>query len=159
MGTSSNTGYDHERHPDKALIVHPHVKTRDAHTANDDDVLEIEGLAKAIDLDVIHTSVLNLSAVNPSHFIGKGMSENIAALVEELEPAIIIVNTSLSPIQQRNLERDWKTKVIDRTGLILEIFGARAQTKEGSSPILVPLCGRPEPAQGNQCRAYRDPTQ
>jgi GTP-binding protein HflX len=135
MGTSSNTGYDHERHPDKALIVHPHVKTRDAHTANDDDVLEIEGLAKAIDLDVIHTSVLNLSAVNPSHFIGKGMSENIAALVEELEPAIIIVNTSLSPIQQRNLERDWKTKVIDRTGLILEIFGARAQTKEGKLQV------------------------
>lgn len=135
MGSSSHKGYDHERHPDKALIVHPHIKSRLEPTGRDEDVLEIEGLARAINLEVVYSEVVNLSAVNPSHFVGKGVGENIAALAEELEPDIIIVNTALSPIQQRNLERDWQTKVIDRTGLILEIFGDRAQTREGKLQV------------------------
>ncbi|MGB1077828.1 MAG: GTPase HflX [Bdellovibrionales bacterium] len=96
-----------------------------------DNVEETEGLVRAIDLSVSYTHIQKVSKVLPSHLFGKGVRERIFSLVEEYSPDLIVVNASLSPIQQRNLEKDWKCKVIDRTALILEIFGARAQTKEG----------------------------
>ena len=96
---------------------------------------EAEGLARAIYLDVIKSEVVKYQRVNSSLFIGKGKVEEIAAEIEELKPTIVIVNHSLSPVQQRNLEKAWNTKVIDRTGLILEIFGERARTKEGTLQV------------------------
>lgn len=92
---------------------------------------EIEGLARAIDLRVISTHSVNLRQIQSGSFFGKGQREMLGAEIAALEPDIVIVNHSLSPVQQRNLEKEWNAKIIDRTGLILEIFGARAQTKEG----------------------------
>lgn len=116
---------------DVALVVHPVLSGMRGLRSIEAVVDEAEGLARAIDLDTLETQVINVSRVQPGHFFGKGQREDIAAIVEAKEPNIVIVNCTLSPVQQRNLEKDWNAKVIDRTGLILEIFGARAQTKEG----------------------------
>lgn len=92
---------------------------------------EASGLAAAIHLRIAGVETVRVSRISPSHLFGKGGVEAVGALVREYEPSVVIVNYSLSPVQQRNLEKAWKVKVIDRTGLILEIFGERAQTKEG----------------------------
>lgn len=92
---------------------------------------EAIGLAKAIDLDVSLAQSFKLNELRPATLLGKGMVELIAAEVEERDIGLVIIDHALSPVQQRNLEREWRTKVIDRTGLILEIFGRRAKTREG----------------------------
>jgi GTP-binding protein HflX len=117
--------------PETALIIQPHGKHAGALRDLDSVIEEIEGLAQAISLEVMACEVLPVQRIQAGAYFGSGQRENVAALVSELEPHIIIVNCILSPVQQRNLEKEWKAKVIDRTGLILEIFGARAQTKEG----------------------------
>lgn len=97
-----------------------------------EDILdEAYGLARAISLRVVGSRIAKFQRINPALFIGKGTAEEIALELEELQPSVVIVNHALSPVQQRNLENALKAKVIDRTGLILEIFGERAQTKEG----------------------------
>ena len=117
--------------PETALIIQPHGKHAGALRDLNSVIEEIEGLAQAISLEVIACEVLPFQRIQAGAYFGSGQRENVASLVSELEPHIIIVNCILSPVQQRNLEKEWKAKVIDRTGLILEIFGARAQTKEG----------------------------
>jgi GTP-binding protein HflX len=92
---------------------------------------EAAGLALAIDLDVIETGIVALSEIRPATFIGKGKVEEIAGLVKAHDIGLVVMDCALSPVQQRNLEKAWSAKVLDRTGLILEIFGKRAQTKEG----------------------------
>ncbi len=92
---------------------------------------EARGLAAAIDLDVVHSETLKISAPRPATLIGSGTVAAIASVVAEMEIGLVIVDHPLTPVQQRNLERSLNTKVIDRTGLILEIFGRRAKTKEG----------------------------
>ena len=92
---------------------------------------EIVGLAEAIDLDIVATEIVAISALKPGTYFGKGTVERLGAIVKGRDVDIVIVDTQLSPIQQRNLERDWNCKVLDRTGIILEIFGERARTKEG----------------------------
>ena len=117
--------------PDTAYIVVPISKDQPPARDIEDITEEAEGLAHAINLNVVSTRVVNYSKIHAGSFLGKGTREDIAKEIEELQPSIVIVNSSLSPVQQRNLEKEWDVKVIDRTGLILEIFGARAQTKEG----------------------------
>jgi len=85
----------------------------------------------AIHLRVAAVHSFNLAKLSPSTLLGKGMVERMAEEVARLCPTVVIVNAKLSPVQQRNLEKALQCKVIDRTGLILEIFGERAQTKEG----------------------------
>ncbi|HEX3652378.1 MAG TPA: GTPase HflX [Rhizomicrobium sp.] len=92
---------------------------------------EAVGLTQAIRLDVRGETIVPLSRPTPATLIGSGKVEEIAAEARGLEPEVIVVNAQLSPVQQRNLERAWNTKVLDRTALILEIFGERAQTREG----------------------------
>lgn len=92
---------------------------------------EIAGLAQAIGLSVAHKSVINLNKPKPAGLLGEGSIAATGLLIEELGIELAIVDHSLTPVQQRNLERAWKIKVIDRTGLILEIFGERAKTREG----------------------------
>ncbi len=92
---------------------------------------EAVGLARAIDLDVRMAQVAPLRRVTPATLIGKGVVERIKAAVEEQGIGLVVVDDRLTPVQQRNLEKAWQAKVIDRTGLILEIFGARARTHEG----------------------------
>jgi GTPase len=96
---------------------------------------EAVGLALAIDLDVTHAGVVMLSAITPATYIGKGKVEEIAGLVRASEAGLVIVDCALSPVQQRNLEKAWTAKVLDRTGLILEIFGRRARTREGALQV------------------------
>jgi GTP-binding protein HflX len=92
---------------------------------------EAVGLTVAIGLSVIARHIAPLARPVPATLIGSGKVEEFAAEARALEPEVIVVNAQLSPIQQRNLEKAWSTKVLDRTALILEIFGERAQTREG----------------------------
>ncbi|MBI1212267.1 MAG: GTPase HflX [Alphaproteobacteria bacterium] len=109
----------------------------DAIVARDVDARleEAKGLARAIDLDVVTALPAPLAEMRPATLIGKGKVEEIKALAAGIEPELVIVDGQLTPGQQRNLEKAWGTKVLDRTGLILEIFGERARTKEGSLQV------------------------
>lgn len=121
---------------DTAYIVQPYKKNTPPSTRSLEDIIEeAQGLARAINLHVQRIRVANLTEINAGALFGKGTREEIAHEIEELDPSVIIVNHPLTPIQQRNLEKEWNTKVIDRTGLILEIFGARAQTREGTLQV------------------------
>jgi GTPase len=92
---------------------------------------EAIGLARAIDLEIVHGAVVFVNDPRPATLIGTGKIEEIKAVLNELDAGLVIIDHPLTPVQQRNLEREWNAKVIDRTGLILEIFGRRASTKEG----------------------------
>jgi GTPase len=96
-----------------------------------DRLEEAVGLARAIALDVRAAEIVPLARPRPSTLLGSGKVQEIARLVAEREAGLVIVDHAVSPIQQRNLERAWDCKVLDRTGLILEIFGDRALTREG----------------------------
>jgi len=96
---------------------------------------EAQGLALAIDLDVAQAILVPLAETRPATFLGKGKVEEIGAIVREEEIALVSMDCALSPVQQRNLERAWSCKVIDRTGLILETFGRRARTREGALQV------------------------
>ena len=119
-----------------AFVVHVEPKTRD----RADDFLgrdaqarlaECVGLTAAIGLDVVSEWIVALASPRPATLIGTGKVEEIASDVQAREPEVVVVNAQLSPVQQRNLEKAWGAKVLDRTALILEIFGERAQTREG----------------------------
>jgi GTP-binding protein HflX len=107
-----------------------HRSLRPLHTP-EDRLAEAVGLAQAIDLDVRHPRLVPLPTVRPATLFGSGKVAEIKELVEATEADLVVIDHALSPIQQRNLERAWNAKVLDRTGLILEIFGRRAQTREG----------------------------
>ncbi len=92
---------------------------------------EAVSLAQAIDLDVIYTQLIQLQKVIPATLMGKGNVEAIGSAIKAFDIALVVVDHSLTPVQQRNLEKTWGCKVIDRTGLIIEIFGSRARTAEG----------------------------
>jgi GTP-binding protein HflX len=96
---------------------------------------EANGLARAIDLVVADALIAPLSAIRPATYLGKGKVEEIVGLVTGQNIELVVMDCALSPIQQRNLEKAWNTKVLDRTGLILEIFGRRAKTKEGALQV------------------------
>jgi GTP-binding protein HflX len=96
---------------------------------------EAVGLARAIDLNVVDSGIVPLQQIRPATFIGKGKVDEIAGLVKSQEASLVVMDCALSPVQQRNLEKAWGAKVIDRTGLILEIFGRRARTREGSLQV------------------------
>jgi GTP-binding protein HflX len=96
---------------------------------------EATGLARAIDLDVLESGIVSLSDIRPSTYIGSGKVEEIAGLIKSLEAGLVVMDCALSPVQQRNLEKAWNAKVLDRTGLILEIFGRRARTREGTLQV------------------------
>jgi len=96
-----------------------------------DRLAEATGLAEAIALDVRQGLVVQVAEARPSTLLGSGKVEEIAALVKQHEAGLVIVDHAISPVQQRNLEKAWNAKVLDRTGLILEIFGERARTREG----------------------------
>lgn len=92
---------------------------------------EAVGLATAIDLDVRASGVVSVSQPKPATLFGSGKVEELAGIVRIEEAELVVVDHPLTPVQQRNLETAWDAKVLDRTGLILEIFGERARTREG----------------------------
>jgi GTP-binding protein HflX len=116
-----------------AFVIHVEPKTRGDKSARDAEerVAEAAGLTAAIGMRVAETMIAPLVRPVPATLLGSGKVEEIAALARAEAPELIIVNAQLSPVQQRNLEKAWGTKVLDRTALILEIFGQRAATREG----------------------------
>ncbi len=96
---------------------------------------EAVGLARAIDLEVKESGIVALSALRPATYLGRGKVEEIAGMVKTLTAGIVVMDCALTPVQQRNLEKAWNAKVIDRTGVILEIFGRRAHTREGALQV------------------------
>jgi GTP-binding protein HflX len=109
----------------------------DEHALRDFDARldEATGLARAIDLSVADALIAPISQIRPATYLGKGKVEEIAGVIAGHDIELVVMDCALSPIQQRNLEKAWNTKVLDRTGLILEIFGRRAKTREGSLQV------------------------
>jgi GTP-binding protein HflX len=126
--------------PERALVLVPVPRSRGkAGRAPLRDagarVEEAAGLAHAIDLDVVGAQAVPLAAPTPATLLGSGKVAEIGTRVAADRIGLVIVDSTLSPGQQRNLEKAWKAKVIDRTGLILEIFGERAHTREGTLQV------------------------
>ena len=125
-----------EGQPQRALVLHPRPSGRAKPARTEEGRLaEAVGLGRAIALDVVDAAVVPLRRASPATLIGAGKLDAIGKEVAARAIDLVIVDAALSPVQQRNLERAWKCKVIDRTGLILEIFGARAKTKEGGLQV------------------------
>jgi GTP-binding protein HflX len=129
--TDSGTG--------RAIVVGPYrraVTRNDAHARTPAARLEeAVGLARAIELEVVDSGIAPLGDIRPATYIGKGKVDEIAGLLKSLEAGLVVMDCALSPVQQRNLEKAWSAKVLDRTGLILEIFGRRAHTREGALQV------------------------
>ncbi|HVE01401.1 MAG TPA: GTPase HflX [Sphingomicrobium sp.] len=106
-----------------------------ARRSADARVEEAEGLAEAIGIDIVAERAFRIRTVRPATLLGKGQVMEIAELAREKDAKLLIVDAALTPIQQKNLEEEVGTKVIDRTGLILEIFGERAATAEGQLQV------------------------
>jgi GTP-binding protein HflX len=118
----------------RAVVIHPDRSDAGASESSRQSVERLEeavGLARALDLDVRGEEIVRIRKVTPATLFGSGKVDELAALVRAAEAEAVVIDDALSPVQQRNLEKAWDCKVIDRTGLILEIFGRRARTKEG----------------------------
>lgn len=118
-----------------AAVICPEVFGVPASLSPESRLAEAEGLALAIRLNVVYKEILKVKEVKPSAYFSKGFLERLKLIIAEKDIDLLISDTRLSPIQQRNLERELKLKVIDRTALILEIFGERAQTREGALQV------------------------
>jgi GTP-binding protein HflX len=130
LGTHLSKLIDHAVPLIRAVVIHPDFGERSSRSATD-RLAEAAGLARALDLDVRAEEVVRLRKTTPATLFGTGKVEELAALIRAAEAEAAVIDDSLTPVQQRNLEKAWDCKVIDRTGLILEIFGRRARTKEG----------------------------
>ena len=127
----------------RVVVVGPYLTDRAATYAHGEKALrsqearldEAEGLALAINVEVVGRELVSLGQIRPATYLGKGKVEELAALIAEREADLVVVDCALSPVQQRNLEKAFAAKVIDRTGLILEIFGERARTAEGAMQV------------------------
>ncbi|MBD8523178.1 GTPase HflX [Lysinibacillus fusiformis] len=117
---------------EKAILVGVNLRN-DAHF--DYSMEELQNLAEALNVEVVGIVTQNLERVTPSHYVGTGKIEEIKNFYEEAQANLVIFNDELSPSQIRNLERDLATKVIDRTMLILDIFGRRAKTREAQMQV------------------------
>ena len=121
----------------RTLVLHPWFKQKGRADARHPEACleEAIGLAHAIDLDVADTVIVALAGPRPSTLLGSGKVDEIKGRVASGEIDLAVIDHTLSPVQQRNLEKAWNCKVIDRTALILEIFGARARTHEGKLQV------------------------
>jgi GTPase len=127
----------------RAIVIEPWLKKppakgaiRSSHERSPEARLEeAVGLARAIDLAVVEAGLVTLGEIRPATYIGKGKVDEISGLAKSLSASVVVMDCPVSPVQQRNLEKAWNTKVIDRTGLILEIFGRRARTREGALQV------------------------
>jgi GTPase len=115
----------------RALVLCPDIKALRYDIDAGERLAEACGLALAIGVEIAHAAVLPVRQMQPNTLFGSGQVENIAVWCEQHSAELVVVDGALTPIQQRNLETRLKRKVIDRTGLILEIFGERAATAEG----------------------------
>ena len=127
----------------RAIVIEPWLKKppakgaiRSSHERSPEARLEeAVGLARAIDLAVVEAGLVTLGEIRPATYIGKGKVDEIAGLAKSLSASVVVMDCPVSLVLQRNLEKACNTKVIDRTGLILEIFGRRARTREGALQV------------------------
>ena len=117
------------------ILRRPTVRAAAAERAPAARLEEAVGLARAIDLEVEQSGIVMLGTVRPATYLGKGKVAEIAGLVKTENAGLVVMDCALSPVQQRNLEEEWGAKVLDRTALILEIFGRRARTREGALQV------------------------
>ncbi len=124
----------------RALVIEPVLRRAAARADAAERTAEAKldeaiGLARAIDLAVEQSGIVMLRALHPANYLSKGKVEEIAGLVKSFAAGIVVMDCALTPVQQRNLEKAWNAKVLDRTSLILEIFGRRARTREGALQV------------------------
>ena len=117
------------------VVIHPELPNDRSARDADARLTEAVGLALALDLQVEVAEVAKVRKTAPATLFGKGKVEEIGALIRAAEANVVVIDDSLSPIQQRNLEKAWDVKVIDRTGLILDIFALRARSAEGKLQV------------------------
>ncbi len=118
----------------RAAVIVADIVRRDGESSTRDvdaQLEEAKGLALAIGVDIVHAQILRVRSVKPATLFGSGQIADLGEKLEELGVELVVVDASLTPVQQQNLEKALNAKVIDRTGLILEIFGERAATAEG----------------------------
>ena len=118
-----------------AAVIFPDVATQKMSISSESRLAEACGLAQAINLDIVYSEIIKIREIKPAIFIGEGSLQRLIEAIQINNIELVIFDTSLTPIQQRNLEKKLSVKVIDRTALILEIFGERAQTKEGKLQV------------------------
>jgi GTP-binding protein HflX len=124
----------------RCLVVHPTLRPAagersESARSPQGRLDEAVGLARSIRLLVVRSQIVRVRAYRPATLFGKGVVDALAKAIEADAIAVVVIDAAVTPVQQRNLERAWKCKVIDRTGLILEIFGARARTHEGGLQV------------------------
>ncbi len=119
----------------RTLVIHPDRRLPGVLRSAEARLEEAVGLAEAIELEIAGAEALRLDKPTPATFLGSGQVERLKQRIEAEKIGLVVVDAALSPVQQRNLERAWQAKVIDRTGLILEIFGRRARTREGQMQV------------------------
>ena len=122
---------DREAPPQGALIIHPQRDGRDSARSSQARLDEAVGLALALDLEIRDAIIAPLRKRTPATLFGSGKVDEIGELCFQLQVDVAVVDDALTPVQQRNLEKAWQVKVMDRTGMILEIFARRARTREG----------------------------
>jgi len=123
---------EHERMRTRAWVLHPEIKSDEQRRVPEPALEEAVALAAALpDLDVIGSEIVRLQRAQPGLLFGSGKIEELAERLHDHEIELVLIDGPVTPVQQRNLEKAWKVKILDRTGLILEIFSDRARTREG----------------------------
>ncbi len=122
---------DPDRAVTRCLVLHPDIRGQQARRAPGDALAEAVSLARALALEVVTADVVRLPKARAGLLFGAGKVDEIARRLADQKIDLVLIDGPVTPIQQRNLERRWNVKILDRTGLILEIFGARARTREG----------------------------
>ena len=130
MTASSRQSYPTGQEPTRTAVILPWERKHTSRAA-EARLAEAVGLSASIGLIVVHEAILPLRSRRPSTLLGAGQLETIGASIGSSSVSLVIVDATITPVQQRNLERAWSCKVIDRNGLILDIFGERAATREG----------------------------
>src|ERR1700744_3460341 len=129
----------------RVIVIGPYLRTRrgDPDAREDSSAIrgsearleEAVGLSRAIDLTVADALIAPVSQIRPATYLGKGKVEEVGGLVARHEAELVIMDCAPAPVQPRSLEKAWRTKVLARAGLILEIFGQRAKSKEGTLQV------------------------
>ena len=130
-GASEKFGWEaaEAKKPERAIVLVPVFQELNPRK-NEARLEEAIGLARAISLNVIESGIIPVKAIKPATLFGTGKVDEITGIIKASDIGLAIIDHAISPKQQQNLEKAWNCKVLDRTGLILEIFGERAQTKE-----------------------------
>ena len=115
----------------RVSVIHPDIASRIKRRSSKNSLAEAISLVNALDVEIFRSVVVPIRKPNAATLFGSGKMEELKQIFIADDVGLVIIDGSLTPVQQRNLEKIWDLKVLDRTGLILEIFGDRAQTREG----------------------------